>query len=213
MSGHPEQAKRSWRIALQRFLFGRTSLEAQLYPPLGAEVVFRIYEPRDFEACLTIYRKNEPGRFPPDQGVKFVDYLKNEEKAFIVAESNSRVVGYGGMNLLSSNVAALCYGIVDPEFQKQRIGTALILLRVAQLPSCGDGAFFPDFCRACIHAHLPPVWLHRERSVENKRRQRSSNGSSACALPRVGSREIGVKKAGIVSPRRFSRPNFHGIDL
>jgi ribosomal protein S18 acetylase RimI-like enzyme len=144
--------KRSWRIALKRFAFGWTSLEAQLYPPLERKVVFRLYEERDFEACLAIYRKNEPGRFPPRHGSKFAEYLKKEQKTLIVAQSDSRVVGYGGINLMAPNTAALCYGIVDPEFQRQRIGSALTLLRIAQLPSEPRGAFVFVFA---VNASMP----------------------------------------------------------
>ena len=137
----PEQPRRSWRTLIQRYVLSRTPLEAQLYPPLQKPVLFRVYEPRDFETCVTIYAKNEPGRFPSGYAGKFVEYLKKDTKAFIVAECDSRVVGYGGMNLLAPNVATLCCGIVDPEFQRQRIGAALVLLRIAQLPSDPCGAF------------------------------------------------------------------------
>jgi len=109
--------KRSWRIALKRFVFGWTSLEAQLYPPLERKVTFRPYEDRDFETCLAIYIRNEPGRFPPSHRPKFAEYLKKDQKTLIVAESDSRVVGYGGINLLAPNVATPCFGMVDPEFQ------------------------------------------------------------------------------------------------
>src|SRR5712671_5054402 len=119
-----ERPRHSWRTVIQRFVFARTLLEAQLYPPLQKSVLFRVYELRDFETCVAIYRKNEAGRFPSGHGAEFVEYLKKDPKAFIVAECDSRVVGYGGINLMAPNVATLCYGIVDPEFQRQRIGTS-----------------------------------------------------------------------------------------
>lgn len=75
------------------------------------------------------------------------------------------------MNLLNSNVAALCYGIVDPEFQKQRIGTALILLRVAQLASYGDGAFFLIFA---VAASMP---IYRRFGFIEKSRWKTKDGN------------------------------------
>jgi predicted N-acetyltransferase YhbS len=147
-----QQQRQSWQTAIKRFVFARTSLEAQLYPPLKRNVAFRIYEPRDFDTCIAIYRKNEAGRFPAGHGAKFVEYLKKDTKALIVAECDSRVVGYGGINPLAPNVATLCYGIVDPEFQGQRIGTALILLRIAQLSSDPVGAFVLIFA---VDASMP----------------------------------------------------------
>jgi hypothetical protein len=141
-----------WRIALWRFIHSQTSLEAHLYPPLELNVLFRPYEKRDFEACLEIYRKNEPGRFPEGYSSVFTDYLQKDSKGLIIAELNSRVVGYGGVNLLGPNVASLCYGIVDPEFQGKRIGATLVLLRIAQLTADRDGFYVLIFA---VDASIP----------------------------------------------------------
>jgi ribosomal-protein-alanine N-acetyltransferase len=165
-----QRTGRSWRTQLQRLIFARTSLEAQLYPPLQKNVMFRVYEPRDFEVCLEIYQKNEVGRFPSGHGAKFVDYLKKDAKAFIVAECDSRVVGYGGINLLAPNVATLCYGIVHPEFQGQRIGTALILLRIAQLASNPGGTFFLILA---VDASMP---IYRRFGFIEKTRWKAEDG-------------------------------------
>lgn len=150
------ESKHSWRTAIQRFIFARTSLEAQLYPPLAMKVVFRVYEPRDFEACLAIYQKNAPGRFPGGNETKYVDkftkYLEREPKTFIVAEYDSRVIGHAGINLLAPNIAVLCFGGVDPEFHGQRIGSALVLLRTAQLPTHPDGVYLLIFA---VDASIP----------------------------------------------------------
>src|ERR1041385_1885443 len=130
-----------WRVALLRLIHSQTSLEAHLYPPLKLNVLFRPYEKRDFDACLDIYRKNEPGRFPEGYSSVFTRYLEEDQKSLIIAELNSRVVGYGGVNIMGPNVASLCYGIVDPEFQGQRIGATLVLLRIAQLTADRDGVY------------------------------------------------------------------------
>src|SRR6266481_148181 len=141
MSHDRVPVRRSWRTALQRFIFAPTLLEAQLYPPLERKVSFRLYDMRDFDACLAIYLRNESGRFPENHRPRFEEYLRKEKKTLIIAEYNSKVVGYGGLNLGAPNVAVLCYGIVEPEFQRQRIGSTLTLLRIAQLSSGPGGAF------------------------------------------------------------------------
>jgi GrpB-like predicted nucleotidyltransferase (UPF0157 family)/predicted N-acetyltransferase YhbS len=150
------ESKHSWRTAIQRLILARTSLEAQLYPPLKMNVVFRIYEPRDFEPCLAIYRKCNPNRFPEGQATKFIakftQYLERDRKTFIVVEYDSKVIGHGGIELLAPNIAVLCYGCVDPEFQGQRIGSALVLLRTAQLPANPHGVFFLIFA---VDASMP----------------------------------------------------------
>src|SRR5579862_2628106 len=146
------QSRHSWRTAIQRLMFARTSLEAQLYPPLTTKILFRVYEPRDFDACLAIYRKNESGRFPAGHMATFTKYLEDGLKTFIVAEYKSKVVGYGGINLLAPNIAVLCYGIVTPEFQGQRIGSSLVFLRLAQVPAAPGGTFFLIFA---VDASMP----------------------------------------------------------
>ena len=141
MSQPQPLAKHSWRTALQRIAFARTSLEAQLYPPLERKVTFRPYQPEDFECCLAIYRKNEPGRFPADVLDQFGEYLKDQGNAFIVAELESRVVGFGGLTLAGENVGVLVFGMLKPEFQCQRIGSTLIMLRLLQIPAGVHGVF------------------------------------------------------------------------
>jgi GrpB-like predicted nucleotidyltransferase (UPF0157 family)/predicted N-acetyltransferase YhbS len=134
------------------------------------KVVFRAYEPRDFESCLAIYHKNEPGRFPAGHVTKFIEYLKKESRSLIVAEFGSKVVGYGGITLLSPNIAVLCYGIVAPEFQGQRIGSALTLLRIAQLSTNPDGVFFLIFA---VDASMP---IYERFGFVEKARWKSEDG-------------------------------------
>jgi len=126
---------------LQRLLFARTSLESQLYPAVSKKVTFRPYRPDDYDACLAIYVKNEAGRFPNGYRQKFEQYLRKDRKNFIIAERESRIAGYGGLTLVAPNVAILCFGIVAPEFQRQRIGSTLTALRVALLEPQESGAF------------------------------------------------------------------------
>ena len=117
----------------------RNALESQLFPRLKLNAAFRAYEDKDHDACLEIYHKNAPGRFPNDDGQSFEEYLEDADKALIVAEVDSGLVGFGGLTLEGHNVATLCYGIVDPQWQRQRLGAALTLLRIALLPPAEDG--------------------------------------------------------------------------
>ncbi|MFT4590592.1 MAG: hypothetical protein ACI8QF_004724 [Limisphaerales bacterium] len=117
----------------------RNALESQLFPRLKLNAAFRAYEDKDRDACLEIYHKNAPGRFPNDDGQSFEEYLTKDDKALIVAEVDSGLVGFGGLTLEGHNVATLCYGIVDPQWQRQRLGAALTLLRIALLPPAEDG--------------------------------------------------------------------------
>jgi ribosomal-protein-alanine N-acetyltransferase len=121
--------------SLRQVLSATNSLEAGLYPALRIPVRFRPYAPTDFETCVDIYQKNEPGRFPPNQLPEFEAALRQDAKTLIVAEIDSKVVGFGGVTFFEPNSAILYYGIVDPAFQGRQIGTTLTLLRIAQFPA------------------------------------------------------------------------------
>lgn len=121
--------------SLRQVLSATNSLEAGLYPALRIPVRFRPYAPADFETCVDIYQKNEPGRFPPNQLSDFEATLRHDAKTLIVAEIDSKVAGFGGVTFFEPNSAILYYGIVDPAFQGRRIGTTLTLLRIAQFPA------------------------------------------------------------------------------
>jgi ribosomal-protein-alanine N-acetyltransferase len=126
---------------LKRLFLAQTSIEEQLYPALAVPVRFRTLAPGDREACLSIYQQNETDRFPPSARKKFKASLENESKNYVVAELDSRVIGFGGVHLVGPEAAVLFYGMVTPEHQRKRIGANLILLRLAQLPAKPAGYF------------------------------------------------------------------------
>lgn len=134
----------------------RNQLETQLFPRLTLEASFRAYEEKDRDACLDIYHKNAPGRFPDDDGRHFEEYLDLPHKALIVAEVDSRVAGFGGLTLEGPNVATLCYGIIDPAWQRQRLGATLTLLRITLLPPAEDGFWL------FIHTLEPALPVYRK---------------------------------------------------
>ena len=183
-------ARRSWRTELQRFFRASTSLEAQLYPPLELDVRFRPYEPKDLDSCLNLYEKNQPGRFPVNDRSRFEEYLKRDEKTLIVADCGSRVIACGGMLLVAANVGVLCYGLVDPEFQRKRVGAMLVLLRIAQLPDLHEGVIVLIFA---VNASMPVY--RRFGFVE----QGKWKGSEAESHP------VGVQHVPWITLRRIKR--------
>ncbi len=130
---------------VMRFFTRKSSLEGALFPPLKLPVTFRPYHKSDFNACVAIYREVELGRFPLDGLGQFANYLANENKAFIVVEFNSEIIGFGGIELAGNNSSTLVYGMVVPKFQRQRIGSTLVLLRIAQLEPHRLGNFVGIF--------------------------------------------------------------------
>jgi ribosomal protein S18 acetylase RimI-like enzyme len=108
-----------------------TDLERMLYPPLRLPVTFRRYEDKDFEALLKIYELNAPGRFPEKSLYDFVKYLRSGQQGIIVGELDGKAICTGGLIQSGENIFILCYGLIHPEYQRQRIGSTMALLRIA----------------------------------------------------------------------------------
>lgn len=158
---------------LKRLFLAHSTIEAQLYPALRLPVRFRNFTSADYERCVSIYRQSEAGRFPASDGKSFEGCLRREPESFIVAELDSRVVGFGGVHLLSSETAVLFYGMVDVAEQRQRIGVTLTLLRLAQLPPQPAGYFVFIFAvEASINIYerlgfirMPEGWPDEEKKL------------------------------------------------
>jgi GNAT superfamily N-acetyltransferase len=118
------------RIWFQRQL-AITPMERMLYPPLRLPVTFRVYEDRDFDELLKIYELNAPGRFPEKSQEDFVRYLRSGQKGILVGELNGKAICTGGLIQSGENIYTLCYGLIHPEYQGQRIGSTMALLRLA----------------------------------------------------------------------------------
>ena len=97
----------------------------------------RPYTDGDFDVCLGIYKRNEPGRFPEKYVERFISALRDRTSLFLLAEEQGRVVGFGGVNLggpSTEYVAWLSFGMVEPALHRQGYGTTILLARLAALP-------------------------------------------------------------------------------
>jgi len=92
----------------------------------------------DFEACEEIYRLNEAAHFPPDFFGEFQDFFRGRKAYVLVAEVEGAIRGFGGISIHPHHAiqaAGLSFGMVHPDFRKQGFGTALLLARLASLPT------------------------------------------------------------------------------
>lgn len=81
---------------------------------------------------MALYVANESGRFPACARSAFEAFLDRNPRGLAVAELDGRVVGCGALEVGIDGAATLAYGLVHPEYQGRRIGTTLILLRLAR---------------------------------------------------------------------------------
>lgn len=90
----------------------------------------------DVETCERIYQLNESARFPPGYFPRFSDWLRNRRALILVAESGEVVRGVGGLTVgmqAEHYVAVLSFGMIHPSYQRQGLGTTLLLARLALL--------------------------------------------------------------------------------
>jgi GNAT superfamily N-acetyltransferase len=108
----------------------RTAWEGKLGP-----VQLRRVGPDDVEACLELYRLNEPGRFPPGQLPGYFKCLAKQEAYFLGVEGTKGLVATCGLALVErrNHLAIACYGLVHPEHHGKGLGTAMLLARLAML--------------------------------------------------------------------------------
>jgi len=99
----------------------------------------RVYERKDREACLAIYKANEPGRFPEGIFEEFAEELEKPGRLWLVIEDQEELTAFGGISLDQSQYSAahLMFGMVHPDRHGQGFGTTLLFARLAALP-CPD---------------------------------------------------------------------------
>lgn len=94
----------------------------------------REYQPEDLEACVEIYRSNEPDLLPSAGLEGFIEFLSVGTSYYLVLEHDGDIVACGGLELIGdSDTAALVHGIVHREYQRRGFGTTLLAARIALL--------------------------------------------------------------------------------
>jgi predicted GNAT family N-acyltransferase len=108
-----------------------STIDRELHPGMQVPVTFRPYASRDLDALLGLYDVNAAGLLPADTRETFASHLEQPVNGVFVGELGGKVMCCAGVTQLNPDVFNFCYGMVHPEYQKQRVGTTLTLLRIA----------------------------------------------------------------------------------
>lgn len=142
MPGLSNFAVRRPHVSLASALQLVLGTQARFVPPasrdIRVDVQFRQLLPSDRDACLGIYRDNEPGRFPDGVLPQFENFIARQDYLKLVCCKGNDIVALGGITAIPGLLALqawLVFGLVAPSYQSQGIGTTLVLARLAALPS------------------------------------------------------------------------------
>ena len=83
-----------------------TSALLQVIAPKLTPCHLREYQPDDLEACLEIYRSNEPDLLPASGRAAFEQFLSMGTSYFLVIEHDGDLIACGGLELIGDSDTA-----------------------------------------------------------------------------------------------------------
>lgn len=91
-------------------------------------LTIRPYQPTDFEACVAIFDSNTPPYFSPEERQPYISWLqeKSLDGRYFVLEYQGTIRACGGWFWEKErNYLGLSWGMVQQQYQKKGLGTAL----------------------------------------------------------------------------------------
>jgi ribosomal protein S18 acetylase RimI-like enzyme len=103
------------------------------------KIIIRKYIDQDKEDVLNLLRLNTPTYFSAEEEKDLVYYLDNKMEYFFVLVISDKVIGCGGINFSEDKtVGKLSWDILNPNFQRQGLGTLLLYHRIALMKENKD---------------------------------------------------------------------------
>ena len=89
--------------------------------------------------CQKIFDGNTPKFFDPSERASFVQFLEKPPcPYFVVVDENEQILGCGGYYVSADLAeAGLCWGMIDPKWHRQGIGTFLFQARLEKIKAHG----------------------------------------------------------------------------
>lgn len=129
-------------LFLRHLFHSSHPLEAENLSDRAREITFRVMEDADIPTCLAFYRANEVAHFPPGRFDYYEAKLRGREFLTLLAMRHGKPLGCCGIHYANSAesipVGFLCFGMVDPAHQREGVGTAQVLVRLALLTATND---------------------------------------------------------------------------
>jgi len=139
-----KERRRALRLRLERLAAAWAPTGAVRLPALSelpAGVSIREYRSADREACIAIYRQNEPNGIPQKYLAEFERFLDSDDYLRLVLAREGSVVGVGGIGYEAAAPqprAWLVFGMIAPSYQRRGLGKALLVARLGALQEPGE---------------------------------------------------------------------------
>ncbi|TDK31270.1 GNAT family N-acetyltransferase [Rhizobium deserti] len=108
------------------------------------QIATRPFRNDDYNACLSIFDGNVPKFFSPDERVEFAQFLDSigsSTNLYLVLTLSDCIVACGGLSIgPDPRTASLCWGMVDPVWHRQGLGTRLTIERLKLARSSAEVA-------------------------------------------------------------------------
>lgn len=101
-------------------------------------MLLRDYTPADKPECLRVFASNIPRYFRDHERPDFEQFLDEQSWPYLILRRGEHIVGCGGYAVRTDGVAALCWGMINQELHRQRLGEYLLvarLMRIADEPA------------------------------------------------------------------------------
>ena len=88
----------------------------------------------DQAAVMQLLHSNTPNYFDPSEASDLANYLAHKIEDYFVVELNTTIVAAGGVHFIDDQkTGLLAWGMVAPDHQQQKIGTALLQHRIQHI--------------------------------------------------------------------------------
>lgn len=87
------------------------------------------------EQVLGLLRSNIPAFFAPAEEQDFYHFLTEEKLPYFVMLHDAIVVGSGGYGLQKNGSVFICWDLIHPDFQGQKLGKKLLKYRIDLIKS------------------------------------------------------------------------------
>jgi N-acetylglutamate synthase-like GNAT family acetyltransferase len=100
---------------------------------MGSKPQFRPFEATDKKSCLTLFDRNSPEYFSPNERMEYAQFLDSRPDYYQVCILDNHVIGAYGIYTASGSCASLHWILFSPPVQGHGLGSIVMSLAIEEL--------------------------------------------------------------------------------